>query len=455
MKPEGVPLNVREQLSDYIASRTGLDFPNARWQDLERGLASAMKELGFQDLMAGAEWLLTTPLTKTELDVVVSHLTIGETYFFREKKTFEVLKETVLPRLINARRITDRRLRIWSAACCTGEEPYSLAILLRELIPDIADWNVTILATDINVRFLKKATAAVYRDWSFRETPDWVKDRYFDRTSDGSYSIKPEIKRLVSFVQLNLVEDVFPSLTVETNAMDLIFCRNVLMYFSSAQAEKVVANLRRALVNDGWLVVSPSETSQKLFNQFVTVNFPGLILYRKGQKQTALQTTSVPEWSPIQFNTHDDFQSTSVLPSPPVSSVPVTDSKSFALLTRSLADQGKLTDALQWCDRWVHAEKLDALGHYLRAIVLQELGDVDQARVSFQKSIYLKPEFILSYFALGNLDRSQGRRAQAARQFANALRLLENLRQDDVLPESDGLTAGRLTEIISSINETS
>lgn len=499
MEPEPMPETLQLQISDYIAERIGLHFPRARWIDLQRGLASAMSELGFSDLRTGAEWLLSTPLSKTELDVLASHLTIGETYFFREKRTFEVLRGRILPQLIHARRNNDRRLRIWSAGCCTGEEPYSLAIVLHELIPDLADWHITILATDINVGFLKKAMAGAYREWAFRETPGWIKARYFKRDADGSYAILPEIKRLVTFVQLNLVEDAFPSLVIETNAMDLIFCRNVLMYFSPAQTRKVVSNLHRALVDEGWLIVSPSETSQALFKEFVTVNFPGAILYRRFdtrfREHTTSPTTTLEDFVTCLSNGHDFV----ALPEPVSCAVPepsalsptyepvpvnpesgcyedalsfyqqgqyenavqvllalaktrlAPDAKIFSLLARALADQGKLTDALLWCDRWIETHKLDPLAHYLRAIVLQELGDSEQARRSLQKSIYLSPGFVPAHFASGNLARAVGKPAAARKHFATALSLLRNYKTNEVVPESDGLTAGRLAEIITAI----
>ncbi|HEV8430054.1 MAG TPA: CheR family methyltransferase [Pyrinomonadaceae bacterium] len=476
-----------------------MHFPRTRWTDLQRGLAEAMTELGFSDLNAGAEWLLSAPLTRTELDVLASHLTIGETYFFREKRLFEILRAKILPQLIDERRKSNRRLRIWSAACCTGEEPYSLAILLKEVLHDLPDWNVTILATDINSRFLKKAIAASYRDWSFRETPVGIKDLYFKRHVDGSYELVPEIKNLVTFAQLNLVEDIFPSLVAETNAMDLIFCRNVLMYFSPAQARRVVTNLYRALVDGGWLVVSPSETSQTLFKQFLTVNFPGSIVYRRASTRIKNHQMPVPiDNVPVRFNHSTDVVVVQA-PSTPVfteqevsSSITETekigattlevalsfyehgeyaeavktllgtanegaaiDSKTFSLLTRALADQGKLADALLWCDRWVEAEKLNANAHYLRAIVLQELGDIDQSRHSLQRAIYIDPDLVLPHFALGNLALARGKLTEARKHFANALSLLRQLPLHDVLPESDGLTAGRLIEIITSIIGTS
>ena len=127
------------------------------------------------------------------------------------------------------------------------------------------------------------------------------------------------------------------------------------------------------------------------------------------------------------------------------------DPKVTSLLARALANQGKLADALTWCDQWVNADKLDSSGHYLRAIVLQELGDSGHARRSFQRAIYLDPHFVLAHFALGNLARQYGKIAEANKHFANASCLLRDYQPGDVLAESEGLTAGRLTEFIASL----
>jgi chemotaxis protein methyltransferase CheR len=341
----------------------------------------------------------------------------------------------------------------------------------------------------------------VYGEWSFRESPDWFKERYFQRTADGRHAILPEIKKRVTFMHLNLAEDVYPSLATDTNAMDVIFCRNVLMYFTPPQARKVLGNLRHALVEDGWLVVSPSEGSQALLSRFVPVNFPDVILYQKSDAK--LRTAQ--SWTPMPFGESATFSTPplespsswtpQMLAVPPVESPPALPTEesdqaeatptpcglaaalyqqgryaeatdillnsftahdapnppTFSLLARALANQGKLADALAWCDRWVAAYKLDASGHYLRAVVLQELGDNDQGQRSFQRAIYLHPDFVLAHFALGNLARSHGKNDEADKHFANASHLLRDCQPGDLLPESDGLTAGRLAEIISSI----
>ena len=127
----------------------------------------------------------------------------------------------------------------------------------------------------------------------------------------------------------------------------------------------------------------------------------------------------------------------------------LADPTACSLLARALANRGKLAEALVWCDRWIAADKLDAAGHYLRAVVLLEQGDPEQARRALQRAIYLQPDFVLAHFALGNLARSGGRNGEAGKYFANALDLLARLQPDTLPPESDGLTAARLTETIT------
>ncbi|MCI0533843.1 MAG: tetratricopeptide repeat protein [Verrucomicrobiales bacterium] len=500
--PGPVPEILCSRVSAFVAETMGLHFPPERWADLQRGLAAAAVELGFADVVACVQGLLSPPITQARLRVLASHLTVGETYFFREKKTFDVLTEHVFPELIRSKRNGELRLRLWSAGCCTGEEPYSLAILLQQIIPDLLDWHVTILATDINERFLQKAAKGLYGEWSFREAPTRFKERYFQREADRQYSILPGLRKRVAFAQFNLVEDAYPSLATDTNAMDLIFCRNVLMYFTPPQIQNVVRNLRHALVDGGWLVVGSSESLRALSPGFAAMNFSGVTLY---QKVDASRWAKQP-WAPA---TRGDIPeliaqafegpfpcvaplaiapAANPLPSPPAPEAHVpsgaaatplamaaplyrqgryaeaadtllaasgphapADPQTFSLLARALANQGKLSDALAWCDRWVAADKLDSSGHYLRAIVLQELGHNEEARRSLQRALYLQPDFVLAHFALANLARCGGRITEAGKHFATSLRLLGNYQPGDLLPESDGLTAGRLSEIISSI----
>ncbi len=439
-----------ERCSQFIEARAGLHFPRERWPDLERALRTVASELGFENPEECVKRLVSGRAKREELDVLFSRLTIGETYFFRDPKAFDVLQQRALPEIIQARRSSAKRLRIWSAGCCTGEEPYSIAIAVSRLLPDIADWEVTIVGTDINQRFLEKAEAGIYTQWSFRGTAEDLKERYFRSVGKDRFEVIPPIKKLVTFVCVNLVEDVFPSLLTNTNAMDVIFCRNVLMYFSRDQARKVAGNLHRALLEDGWLFPSSSEASRELFGQFTSVDAPGAIVYRKAASPAWL----APFWPPVApLLPVPFFLPESPLPREPAPAVRSEPAPAVAVApqppplaerARQLANEGRLDDALLACDEALADDKLAPLPHYLRGLILQEQGAHEAAVGALRRALYLDPEFILAHFALGNLMRRDGRTRDAVRCFENARTLLRGHAPDSVLPEADGLTAGRL-----------
>ncbi len=277
----GISPSTLQQLSELCAGRLGLSYPPARWSDLERGILSAALDLGAPDPDVFVKSLLSSPPSRDQIEALASHLTVGETYFYRDKAAFDALEKNVLPEMMRWRQ-GERRLRIWSAGSSTGEEAYSIAIAVSRAIPDWRDWGITILATDINPRFLKRASQGVYGRWSFRDCPAWLKETYFRGTGDGRYSLLPAIREMVRCAYLNLAEDTYPSLVNDTNAMDLVFCRNVLMYMTPERARRVVRNLHLSLAEGGWIFVSPSEASRALFDRFDALTVQGAILFRKG-----------------------------------------------------------------------------------------------------------------------------------------------------------------------------
>jgi chemotaxis protein methyltransferase CheR len=481
--PTGLPLALPDallsRLSDFLEAQMGLHFPKERWRDLERGIAAASRESGYAQAEAYIHWLLSAPLTRIQIEGLASHLTVGETYFFREKRSLDILEQQILPELLRARRDTEMHLRIWSAGCCSGEEPYSIAMLLDRLIPDFEKWNLTILATDINPRFLRKAVRGVYGAWSFRDTPARTRERYFTRRQDGRFEIQPRIRRMVTFSYLNLTEDAYPSLANNTNAMDVILCRNVLMYFSPEWARKVVGKLHRSLVEGGWLITSPTETSNVQFSAFTAVEFPGVFLYRRmaaGGPRTVAVMHSVP-W-------YDEEAAASHAPVPAAPREPAAFSAGRSVFVpeglheaadelatepgdadshasderetprrkaRVCADEGRLAEAVEWCEKAIAADKLNPAHYYLLAAICQERGQRETAERSLGRALYLEPDFVLAHFALGNLCLSSGRQRDARRHFDNALTLLRTCPPDALLPEADGLSAGRLAEIIASV----
>jgi chemotaxis protein methyltransferase CheR len=499
-----MPQQLSEQtlanLSDLLAANIGIHFPRERWNDLERGLGAAAHELGFKDARACSAGILAAPPARTELEILASHLTIGETYFFREPQSFEIVEHPILADLIRSRRSSNNPLlRIWSAGCATGEEPYSLAILLHRLLPDIEQWNISIMATDINPRFLQKAAAGVYAEWSFRGTPARLRERYFKAGPKGRYTVLPHIKRMVSFSYLNLAADIYPALTNGTNAMDLIFCRNVLMYFKSPTVKQVIGNLHRCLVDEGWLMVSAVETSHTLFAAFDPVSFQDLTCYRK--PGTHPGHAPVTGWPGEAAPTKDNLGMTG--PLVPATAIPLPsfaegvlsvaerppeiaatepdpyaeacalygqgryngaadklttrlteapqDIRALALMARTLANKGNFNEAAAWCEKAISSDKLDPGCHYLLATIQQEQGQFNDALTSLKRAVYLEPGFVLAYFTMGNLARLQGRAKASEKYFANALALLNTHQAEDILPESEGMTAQRLMEVIQAM----
>jgi len=466
------------RLSDCLGAQMGLHYPKDRWGDLRRGITAAAPAFGMASPEACARWLLSAPLTRDQIEVLAGCLTIGETYFFREKRSFEILEEQVLPELLRARGRGERRLRLWSAGCCTGEEPYSVAILLAKMIPHLQDWNISILATDIDPDFLRKASLGIYGDWSFRDAPPGIRERFFRKTKRGRFEIAPDIRALVNFAYLNLAEDSYPSVENGTNAMDVVLCRNVLMYFEPARARGVLQKLGRSLLEGGWLFVSPVEMPHVSLPQLVPVDFQGAIVHRRDSSSSSAER--VP--APVACDLHVDEKPAPREPDLPRQAEPPAqtpyqqaaawyaqgryaeaageihgilsqcpdDGAAMALLARTYANQGQLGEALQWCEKALAGDKLNPAWCYLRATILQEQGLVEDAATALRRALYLDQNNALAHFALGNLIRRRGRRIEAGRHFRNALSILSGYRQEQVLPESEGITAGRLAEIIRS-----
>ncbi|NJN65196.1 MAG: tetratricopeptide repeat protein [Chloroflexaceae bacterium] len=261
---------------DLLSQRSGLYYPDHKRDDLVHGLALAMKASGHRSLTD----LYTDACNSAAVwEVILAHLTIGETSFFRNKPQFDALRTTIIPELVERRGML-RSLRIWSAGCSTGEESYSVAMLLKEMLPSLQEWHTTILATDINPHFLARAREGLYGNWSFRDTPETLKSRFF-HPEQNRWRLNADIRGMVTFARLNLVEAAYPSITNGTSAMDIILCRNVTIYFRETTTRQVINRFYRALSPGGWLIVGHSEPQAGIYQQFEVYNFPNTIIYRK------------------------------------------------------------------------------------------------------------------------------------------------------------------------------
>jgi chemotaxis protein methyltransferase CheR len=417
-------------LSDHVAAQIGLRLPRERWPELWLAVSEATGDAGEE---ASLDRWLAQSFSRAQIETLARHLAVGETYFFREPDTFEALEHEALPRLIAARRAAGlRRLNVWSAGCCSGEETYSLAILIERLVPDSAGWDITLLGTDIHPGFLVRAEQGLYGDWSFRGVAHDVVERHFDAVGPGLHAVRPELKRLVRFSYFNLAEDTDPGWR-----MDLIVCRNVLMYFDPAQSVQVLARLHRCLADDGWLALGAAETPLAPHHGFEKVALHDAVVYRK--QPIALQ-------APLEAAR----AAPPLLPRPEPAASPVDEAARLAERARVHADEGRLAEADRCCRAAIAADKCNPRLHYLHSLILEEAMRFDEAKAALRRALYFGPQFVLGHVGLGRLCERQGERARATRHFETALGLLGLEPAESVLPESDGLSAVQLSAALAA-----
>ena len=393
-------------------------------------------------LLALSEQATNQPLWQKLIQVV----TVGETYFFRDQNQLNALRLTVLPNLI-AEQIAEgrRQLRLWSAGCSSGEEPYSLAILLQSLIPDISEWDVTILATDLNISSLERAQMGIYRPWSFRsETPEHIRQRWFIE-EQGNYRIDHSISEMVTFAPLNLASDDYPSFASGTTEIDIILCRNVLIYLDHPTALAVTGRFQRALRPEGWLVLGHAESSHVAAHDFEPRNFEHAVLFQKrflleGDPAYSPVFAETPEFSrPALLN---DRKATHVLASP----------TGLDLLeqARQATSKGQWQEALRCLTRAEKKEKMHPAVHYLRGVIELEQEEIDNALASLRRAIYCDGNFVLAHFALGEVYEKQRHYKKAFYQWNHAQTILKQLPGEDPIEFSDGLTVEMMSRLLES-----
>ena len=493
-----------ERFSRLLLEHCGLNFSDSRRAELELGVRQAFAASTCADLDEYYRLLQDPIMGRMDLDRLINAVTVNETHFFRDAAQFDALYQWVLPELIERKRAS-RILRVWSAGCASGEEPYSIAMLLRDLLPDVDEWAITILGTDINTEALDRARKATYGEWAFREdrAKQW-RPRYF-RPRGNRYRLVPEVQRMVGFAKLNLAESCFPAYETNTTLIDLILCRNVTIYFSESITQQVVDRFYDALVDGGWLVVGHSEPSLYTYRRFQARNFPDTILYqRTGQPtvlpiewdftiQSALAPVTIPAF--VSGPVGQSIQPTSVPPTipacvptgadttrrGPVAPVSAETPEPFelarelleyghseeardvllklietrpghaptlALVGQAYANLGEWSEAERWCRQAVRLNNLLLDAYYTLALVLQHQSRLDEAIDAMKKVVYIDRNHVLGHFGLADLYHSNGQLPQACKSLDNARRLLERCADDQIIPGSGGIVAGRLRETV-------
>ena len=434
--PDGV-----DRLAALVGERTRLRITPRNLDILQRCAERRMQALG-QSFSEYLSELSDGTAFSGELEQITRELTVGETYFFRGPQ-LEEIRQHLLPRMIECRRQErSRSLRILSAGCATGEEAYSVVMLLSEALPDFYEWHVTVLGLDINREFLARATQASYTDWSLRDVPPSVIERYFVRR-DGRFEVKPELRRKVRFQYFNLALDPLPAPAVGAMGMDLVLCQNVLYYFEPDIRDWVAEKLAHCLRTHGYLVFGPADMLGRAVPFCRTRSYSDLVAYQRVERPSA--RPGPPSSRPP----HTPRWLTPAPPSPNEVSEPPASFRAEVELENVFAhtNDGDLPGGIEEVESLLERDRERPDLHTLHGFLLTESGAFDRALEAFRRATYLDPNLLLAHAGAAMTARRAGRDDLARRSGARVRTLAQQQPADRLVPGWEGMTVGRLLRL--------
>ncbi len=478
----------------FLLEHSGLHFSQHNHRILERGLMRRVQALRMESLSTYFDFLTATPDNYDEINKLLGLLTIGETSFFRYRSHREAVLNYVIPRLKEQNK-SHGKLRFWSAGCSTGEEPYSLAILLLENFPELVDWDIQILATDINKRALRQAREGLYGERSLRMMEEVLKERYFEKV-DNYFLLSEQARRMVRFDYLNLQTDPFPAAKNATCDIDLLLCRNVLIYFEIETTRRIIEKFTQVLRPQGFLFMGHAETMQNVSDQFQRHHQHNAFFYQR--KERASIATGVTKSVPAknirptetvgQVPTKPRSQSSlaALVPSKTVLAETqkvilrnpeqlyrdalfafdhekfAESAKLFELMLEQqptnakalvgkgllLANQGKNDDARICCARAIKENDLLPEAYLLRGLILDMEGILERALVEYQKVLWLDPAFVMAHYLSAKVHGRLADTEKKRRSLRNTMRVLEQAADQAQIPFSGGLSRGVFLEMV-------
>lgn len=435
-------------LKARIIARTGHAYYHDKdellWERVLRRLAAT----AMADSTAYLERLEDLDRGEVEWAALEAEITIGETFFFRYAEQFDALTSRILPDLI-ARNRDRRRLRIWSAGCASGAEPYSVAIVLRNLLGEAwGDWQVSVIGTDMNVSAIAAARQADFGRWALRSLPEADRSRYFRQVSPTTWSLRPAWRAAVQFERHNLLSLLDGTSPLQFTDFDLILCRNVLIYFHPAMAARVVAALGACLVDDGWLLVGHAEPNPAFADTLQPVILPGTTAYRRGAMAAPVPMPAAfvpllpPAPAPLPA-----ARPRPAVPQAALSPVPAADLDDVVETVRTQADRGELEAARRTCHAGLDTNPTSPALHFYDGLVARALGAGREAEAAFRRAIYLDRNFALAHHHLGLLLVDSGRERAGRRSIGHAARIASAMDGTLLLAQGDGMTAGALRRV--------
>lgn len=463
-----------ELFRSFIQENGGLSLDDSKIDSLRIALLARTTLYGFKNYKQYYYFLKFHPEGAEEFKELLTYITIGETCFFRNQAHFNALRNHILPALIKHRITQNQKyLNIWSAGCSNGDESYSLAILLKEVLPDYQDWEIDILGTDVSKNALQAAAKGIYKKRSLRLLEKSYYQKFFLRNGE-EYVLADDIKKLVEFRYFNLVKGPYP-LAKRLRKWDIIFCCNVMIYFKLETVQQVVHNIYDSLEEGGYFFAGYAESLQIIPHSFRVERNEETFYYRKISHPAAVKAESqvllididksgIPLFlqsdkkklgKHVEQNLYNEALELYIKEEyqPALEKIKeylqthTGEQKALLLLSRVYIEKEMLAEALAACQNLAKIDPLSAKVFYLLGFIYMQQKDANNAIDHFKKAIYLERDFALAHYHLAFIYKNAGEPEKARREFTNAQRIFEKYSGEELLEFGGGFTPKILIHI--------
>lgn len=411
-----------------------------------------------------------------ERNYLIEQVTVDESYFLRDNLQIEYLKNDFFPKIIEQKRKeNNKQIRIWSAGCSTGQEIYSMAIILHELLIDFDSWNLHLMGTDINHRSLNIAKKAEYSSWGIRTHSDLMNNvGYFQRLQDDCYVLNDVFKKKVTFSYLNLAEDTFPSIMQGICALDLILCRNVFIYFERNTIEKTCRKFSESLNSNGILLLSATDPMEGASKHLQSEKSNSVLYFKPKPLITNYQPQTEIKTKNRFNNTVGEIKSASTTPTlddikqriikqlamaewlPALDEIEKCiqlykqDADLYQFKAKCLTNLGQMTDAKEACKRSIQIDPMDPHSYLLFGLVLIQLGLYEKAENAFRKTIFLNSSFMEAHYQLGQVLFYKNKKIEAIKSIQNAINIANKENPDRSIHNVIALTYSGFSRVMKN-----
>ncbi|HMM12630.1 MAG TPA: protein-glutamate O-methyltransferase CheR [Bacteroidales bacterium] len=454
---------IQQSIADSIGRWLGIHIGPNQFKAMMRSMSQLADELGWgTDAAVWAARLNGNPEAQV-LRALARYITIGETYFFREQPSVDFIRQIIVPEVRKNMAEGTIPYSIWSAACSSGEEPYSVVMLLLSEIPSLRPADVQVLATDVNPEALSKARSGIYRDWSFRATSAEVKEKYFKKVSN-TWVISDQVRDFVRFKPHNLIADPFPFAGNTSEGCNLVLCRNVFIYFDPHTIQSVADRFFNSLKAGGWLITSQVELNDDIFRSYIRIARCNGFFYRKplsgdkNRQQSSRRFNVLPtKTMDISTKSTAGISGSKKLAKPAESlqsrisdgNAEITQTEGRTAVAPVQEPDQKLTATTRTQqstnntippEPQIHAEDI-----FLQAMMAIDSHQPELASELMQKVLYLEPLHYEARFQYAHLLRKLQQPDESVRQYQLLIKQLEKMKAEQIV--FGGLSAEALTAL--------